>query len=67
MDHNVNNLSVDKVTEEYGSDAKSTVAKEIQQMLNKGVFEYVDVIPTGAKVLRSHMFIKSNGILKASS
>ena len=65
--HSVNNLSVRKATKEYGNDAEIAVAKEIQQMLDKGVFEYVDKVPKGAEVLRSHMFIKmkSNGTLKA--
>ena len=39
MDHNVNNLSVKRVTMEYGSDVKSAVAKEVEQMIDKGVFE----------------------------
>ena len=43
------------------------VTKEIQQMIEKGVFECIEKIPKGAEVLRSHMFIKmkSNGTLKA--
>ena len=36
-------------------------------MIDKGIFEYVETIPRGPEVLRSHMFIKmkTNGTLKA--
>ena len=53
------------LTGEFGE--QSDVSKRIQKMTDKGVFEYIKVIPRGAEVLRSHMFIKmkSNGTFKA--
>ena len=58
MNHKVNNLCLKKATEEYGSEAECAVAKAIQQMISKGVFEYDDIVLKGADVLRSYIFIK---------
>ena len=61
------NLSVRHAKNVYGILAEEAIAKEINQMIDKGVFEFVDSVPGGVNVLNSHMFLKlkSNGILKA--
>ena len=52
------NLSIRKAIADYGDLANDAIVNEVNQMIKKGVFEYMHDIPPNIEVLRSHMFLK---------
>ena len=67
--HTTYHISHMKALKEHGAASKNAVLSEVRQMMEKGVFEFIDEasLPEKAEIIGSHLFLKLNnkGILKA--